>query len=147
VPNDLLCINPYLAMTLNTHNPDDVLRLRLSQIGKDFKLSRSFTLGELQSKDGDDLVIVHPALILGLQAIRDVAGKPIRINSGYRSPAHNTAIKGATNSMHVLGMAADIVISGLTPIEVAAIARDLGFGGIKAYPTFTHVDVGKIRTW
>jgi uncharacterized protein YcbK (DUF882 family) len=134
-------------MALNAHNPADVLRLRLSQVGKDFKLSRSFTLGELASKDGADIVIVHPALLIGLQALRDVIGKPIKINSGYRSPEHNKAIGGASNSLHTLGLAADVVVDGVTPIHIASIARDLGFGGVKAYPTFTHVDVGKIRTW
>jgi uncharacterized protein YcbK (DUF882 family) len=134
-------------MALNAHNPNDVLRLRLSQVGKDFKLSRSFTLGELASKDGADIVIVHPALLIGLQALRDVLNKPIKINSGYRSPEHNKAIGGASNSLHTLGLAADVVVDGVTPIHIASIARDLGFGGVKAYPTFTHVDVGKIRTW
>jgi uncharacterized protein YcbK (DUF882 family) len=134
-------------MALNAHNPADVLRLRLSQVGKDFKLSRSFTLGELASKDGADIVIVHPALLIGLQALRDVLNKPIKINSGYRSPEHNKAIGGASNSLHTLGLAADVVVDGVTPIHIASIARDLGFGGVKAYPTFTHVDVGKIRTW
>jgi len=134
-------------MALNAHNPNDVLRLRISQVGKDFKLSRSFTLGELASKDGADIVIVHPALLIGLQALRDVIGKPIRITSGYRSPEHNISMGGATNSLHTLGLAADIVVAGVTPIHIASIARDLGFGGVKAYPTFTHVDVGKIRTW
>jgi uncharacterized protein YcbK (DUF882 family) len=134
-------------MALNAHNPADVLRLRISQVGKDFKLSRSFTLGELASKDGADIVIVHPALLIGLQALRDVLNKPIRINSGFRSPEHNKAIGGASNSLHTLGLAADVVVEGVTPIHIASIARDLGFGGVKAYPTFTHVDVGKIRTW
>jgi len=134
-------------MALNAHNPNDVLRLRLSQVGKDFKLSRSFTLGELASKDGADIVIVHPALLIGLQALRDLVNKPIKINSGFRSPEHNKAIGGASNSLHTLGLAADVVVEGVTPIHIASIARDLGFGGVKAYPTFTHVDVGKIRTW
>jgi uncharacterized protein YcbK (DUF882 family) len=134
-------------MALNAHNPNDVLRLRISQVGKDFKLSRSFTLGELASKDGADIVIVHPALLIGLQALRDLVNKPIKINSGYRSPEHNKAIGGASNSLHTLGLAADVVVEGVTPIHIASIARDLGFGGVKAYPTFTHVDVGKIRTW
>jgi uncharacterized protein YcbK (DUF882 family) len=134
-------------MALNAHNPNDVLRLRLSQVGKDFKLSRSFTLGELASKDGADIVIVHPALLIGLQALRDVLNKPIRINSGFRSIEWNKSIGGASNSLHTLGLAADVVVEGVTPIHIASIARDLGFGGVKAYPTFTHVDVGKIRTW
>jgi uncharacterized protein YcbK (DUF882 family) len=134
-------------MALNAHNPADVLRLRLSKVGKDFKLSRSFTLGEIASKDGADIVIVHPALLIGLQALRDVLNKPIKINSGYRSPEHNKAIGGASNSLHTLGLAADVVVDGVTPIQIASIARDLGFGGVKAYPTFTHIDVGRIRTW
>jgi uncharacterized protein YcbK (DUF882 family) len=134
-------------MALNTHNQDDALWLHVSVLSDSFRLSRSFKLGEFKSKDNSNLVIIHPALILGLQAIRDVVGKPIRINSGYRSPAHNKAINGSSGSLHVLGMAADIVVEGVTPIHIASIARDLGFGGVKAYPTFTHVDVGKIRTW
>jgi uncharacterized protein YcbK (DUF882 family) len=44
-------------------------------------------------------------------------------------------------------MAADIVIRGMTPLEVASLAHDMGLGGIKAYPTFTHIDVGVKRTW
>jgi zinc D-Ala-D-Ala carboxypeptidase len=134
-------------MALNAHNPADVLRLRISQVGKDFKLSRSFTLGELASKDGADIVIVHPALLLGLQALRDIIGKAVKVNSGYRSVEHNKTIGGATNSLHTLGMAADVVVDNVSPLHIASIARDLGFGGVKAYPTFTHIDVGRIRTW
>jgi uncharacterized protein YcbK (DUF882 family) len=128
------------------HNASDVLRLSL-KANPDLKLSRNFRLAELACKDGSDTVLVHPALILALQAIRDVAGAGIRINSGYRTPEYNKSIGGATNSMHTLGMAADIVITGMTPMQVAAIANDLKLGGIKAYPTFTHIDVGRPRTW
>jgi uncharacterized protein YcbK (DUF882 family) len=44
-------------------------------------------------------------------------------------------------------MAFDIVVKGVTPMEIASIANDMGFGGIKAYNSFTHVDVGRKRTW
>jgi uncharacterized protein YcbK (DUF882 family) len=128
------------------HNASDVLRLSL-KANPDLKLSRNFRLSELACKDGTDTVLVHPALILALQAIRDVAGAGIRINSGYRTPEYNKSIGGATNSMHTLGIAADIVIAGMTPMQVAAIANDLKLGGIKAYSTFTHIDVGRPRTW
>jgi uncharacterized protein YcbK (DUF882 family) len=128
-------------------NPLDSLRFEIDKAGRSYKVSRNFTLGELASKDGANIVLLHPALIIALQTIRDHVGKPIRVNSAFRSPAHNKAIGGASNSLHTLGLAADIVIDGMTPIEVASLASDMGLGGIKAYPTFTHIDVGRHRTW
>lgn len=41
----------------------------------------------------------------------------------------------------MLGKAADIVIEGWDPVEVAALAEEVGFVGIGLYNTFTHVDV------
>ena len=43
-----------------------------------------------------------------LQPLRDNWGKPLHINSGYRCPALNKALKGAKNSQHTKGQAADI---------------------------------------
>jgi uncharacterized protein YcbK (DUF882 family) len=128
-------------------NPLDSLRFEIDKVGRSYKVSRNFTLGELASKDGANIVLLHPALIIALQTIRDHVGKPIRVNSAFRSPTHNKAIGGASNSLHTLGLAADVVIDGITPIEVASLANDMGLGGIKAYPTFTHIDVGRHRTW
>ena len=135
-------MNPF-----NSQNENDALLFDRAFHGDGYKLSRNFTLGEMASKDGSNLVLIHPAIILALQAIRDHTGKPVAINSGYRSQAHNRATNGATNSLHTKGMASDIVIRGMTPLEVASLAHDLGLGGIKAYPTFTHIDVGIKRTW
>lgn len=132
---------------MHSLNPDDSLRLSIATMGRQYKLSRNFTLGEFACKDGSDPVLIHPALIIGLQAIRDRVGRGVVINSGFRSVEYNKSIGGAQNSLHTLGMAADIVVAGMTPAQVAVIARELGFGGIKAYPTFTHIDVGKPRTW
>ncbi|MHC1775003.1 MAG: D-Ala-D-Ala carboxypeptidase family metallohydrolase [Lentimicrobium sp.] len=44
-----------------------------------------------------------------LQPLRDATGAPVNLNSGYRCPSLNTAIKGSKNSQHVTGHAADIV--------------------------------------
>ena len=128
-------------------NPQDALQLEVDKLGRSFRMSRNFTLGELASKDGSNLVLLHPALILGLQRMRDHINMPINVASCYRSPEHNKRIGGAIGSLHMLGMAADIKINGMSPIEVASLASDMGFGGIKAYPTFTHIDVGRSRTW
>ena len=43
-----------------------------------------------------------------LDPLREWYGKPIRVNSGYRCEALNSAIGGAKNSQHTTGMAADI---------------------------------------
>lgn len=43
-----------------------------------------------------------------LDAARELYDKPIKINSGYRSPELNKAVGGVSNSQHILGEAADI---------------------------------------
>lgn len=43
-----------------------------------------------------------------LDPLRDVYGKPIRVNSGYRSPTLNRVLKGSKTSQHMKGQAADI---------------------------------------
>lgn len=43
-----------------------------------------------------------------LDSIRERLGSPIRVNSGYRTISVNNAVKGAKNSYHTLGLAADI---------------------------------------
>lgn len=43
----------------------------------------------------------------GLEKVRALLGGPIRISSGYRSPELNAAIRGARNSAHMAGYAAD----------------------------------------
>lgn len=46
-----------------------------------------------------------------LQPLRDFLKKPIRVTSGYRSTALNTAVGGSPTSQHTTGNAADIVLS------------------------------------
>jgi len=44
-----------------------------------------------------------------LQPLRDALGSPLKINSGYRCPSLNKAIKGSLTSQHMTGQAADII--------------------------------------
>ena len=53
----------------------------------------------------DNLIKLIEAI---LDPLREWYGKPIRVNSGYRCEALNSAIGGAKNSQHTTGMAADI---------------------------------------
>lgn len=49
-----------------------------------------------------------------LDPLREIYGRPIKVNSGYRSPIVNAAVGGAKNSDHIYGMAADITTGSKT---------------------------------
>ena len=77
-------------------------------------------------------------------------GKPIIVNSGYRSPEHNAAVGGVPNSQHVLGTAADIRPEDLNDLpELQEICNEMNArGGVGFYNTFVHVDVrGERARW
>lgn len=114
----------------------------------DLQLSPHFRLSEFASKDGSDKVLVDDALVDLLEQIREAAGGAVTINSGYRSPAHNAAVGGVSSSQHLYGRAADIVVSGASPLLAGQIAEYyLGRkGGIGVYSGFTHVDTRAIRS-
>ena len=118
------------------------------------KLTNNFTKSEFECKSGEEMpldVLENVKLLaIQLQKIREYVGKPIRINSAYRSEAHNEAIGGVKTSQHILGKAADITIDTFTPDEVVSIIENMltnemlgGFyiGGLGSYNTFTHVDI------
>ena len=114
----------------------------------DLQLSPHFRLREFASKDGSDKVLVDDDLVFLLEQIREAAGGAVTINSGYRSPAHNSAVGGVSSSQHLYGRAADIVVSGASPLLVGQIAEYYldRRGGIGVYQTFTHVDTRAIRS-
>lgn len=88
------------------------------------------------------MAVVHPALIEALEDIREFAGIPIQITSGYRCAAHNAAVGGKPNSAHLLGEAADFWVSGdkdrFKFLEAAFIYGPMRIGIGKE---FIHVDV------
>ena len=62
-----------------------------------------------------------------LDPLREHYGKPIKINSGYRSPEVNEAIGGVVNSQHMSGEAADI--TGGNPTENRTLFQMLAISG------------------
>ena len=111
-------------------------------VPENMKLSKNFALSEFACKDGSENITVDYQLIDLLQQLRDILGKSIRITSGYRTVTYNKECGGIPTSHHLTGKAADIKVSGMTPLELAKAADRIGFKGIGIYPTFTHVDVG-----
>lgn len=74
--------------------------------------------------------------------MRDVIGAAITITSGYRCASHNKDVGGAANSQHLRGIAADIVVNGMAPIDVLRSAETIpDFNGFGLGGSFVHVDV------
>lgn len=111
-------------------------------------LSDNFKVKEFACNDGSDTVLISDELVNILQKIRDHFGVAVTINSGYRTSTYNKKVGGATNSQHVKGTAADIVVKGVDPLTVAQYSEYLmpDSGGIGVYQTFTHVDVRTSRS-
>jgi hypothetical protein len=111
------------------------------------KLSKNFSVCEFSCHGNGccTTVKIDEKLVQFLQKIRDHFGKAVTITSGYRCPEHNKSANGATSSRHVKGQAADIVVDGVAPAEVAKYAESIGILGIGLYETskdgfFVHVD-------
>ena len=71
-------------------------------------------------------------------------GKPIMINSAFRSKAVNDAVGSKDTSQHRVGCAADIRVPGLTPDQVvkAIIASPIAYDQIiREFDSWTHISV------
>jgi hypothetical protein len=107
---------------------------QIVQLNSNAKLSEHFTLGEFTKSNSHPEVYNIPSheaianmkrLCQWLEVLRERAGTPIRINSGYRSPQLNKKIGGVANSNHLTGCAVDIRVSGMEQlIRYAAILLD-----------------------
>jgi len=116
-------------------------------------LTKNFTLEELTHTDHRELdnnpSEYEKANLMRLaefleQVKETLDGKPIMVNSAYRSEAVNTAVGSKNTSQHRLGCAADIRVPGMTPDEVvkAIIASDLKYDQIiREFDRWTHISV------
>jgi hypothetical protein len=71
-------------------------------------------------------------------------GKPIMINSAFRSKQVNDSVGSKDTSQHRLGYAADFKVPGMTPDAVvrALIASDLPFDQIiREFDAWTHISI------
>lgn len=109
------------------------------------QVTRNFHINEFRCK-GTGTVQMSGDVIRRLQQLRDHLGVAITVTSGYRSPEHNRAVKGAPGSLHTKGLAADIAATGISAGRLAAAAKQF-FPTAVAYSGHVHVDVGPARSW
>jgi zinc D-Ala-D-Ala carboxypeptidase len=119
------------------------------------KLTPNFTLEELTSSETavrlgldntpDETVKANLVrLARMLEEVRRILGRPIMVNSAYRSLAVNKAIGSRPTSQHVLGCAADIRVPGLTPDDIvkAIIKTNIEYDQlIREFNSWVHISI------
>ena len=116
-------------------------------------LTEHFTLEELTHTDhrefdntpnADQINNLERVAELLEQVKKIFGGKPIMVNSAFRSLQVNAAVGSKPTSQHCLGCAADIRVPGMTPDEVvkAIRASDLQYDQlIREFDSWTHISV------
>ena len=116
-------------------------------------LSPHFTLDELTHTDHRELdnsptqdeISNLQRLANFLEEVKTVlGGKPIMVNSAFRSKQVNDAVGSKDTSQHRVGCAADIRVPTMTPDQVvrAVIASGIGYDQvIREFDRWTHISV------
>ena len=116
-------------------------------------LTEHFTLEELTATDHREFDntpneterenLVRLAGLLELVKVA-IGGKPVMVNSAFRSKAVNDAVGSKDTSQHRIGCAADIRVPGMAPDAVvkAVIAAKLPFDQIiREFDRWTHISI------
>lgn len=114
-----------------------------SQHVLDAPLSLHFTRREvLNSNDSrGHYGFFSPEALAKIQKMRETLGRPIVINSGYRSPGYNATLPGAARfSRHTFGDAIDFKVSGVSMQTLAKRCLEMGAGFYQIYKTHVHCD-------
>ena len=116
-------------------------------------MTPNFTLAELTVTDHREFKNEpNPSEIANLQRLAElleqvkvaIGGKPVMVNSAFRSKQVNDAVGSKDTSQHRVGCAADIRVPGMAPDAVvkAVIAAKLPFDQlIREFDRWTHISV------
>lgn len=119
-------------------------------------MTEHFTLEELTHTDHRELEnIPNETELANIQRLAEflervktlLGGKPIMVNSAFRSKAVNDAVGSKDTSQHRVGCAADIRVPGMTPDQVvrAVIDSDLGYDQvIREFDRWTHISIPNV---
>lgn len=127
----------------------------------DFKPEEVLSPMGLKAYQEQGVLLFSPLMLSCLQQFRQKLQLPMLINHaglklrGYRSCAENKQAGGVDQSMHLMGLAADCTVLGLSVAELAEKAEKSNlFSGLGVYidKGFVHLDArlttdGRIRKW
>ena len=102
-----------------------------------------FKFKEFDSPDlpGSGEKSMNRSFLEKLDKAREKAGIPFRINSGYRTRAHNKYVGGKPTSSHMIGRAVDIACpDNASRWTIINSLLEVGFNRIGIGSTFIHVD-------
>ena len=103
-------------------------------------LSTHFSRSEFACKCGCGGNTVDAEMLMLCEDVRRIEKGPVIVSSGFRCYSHNEQVKGSSNSQHLYGRAADLLVSDPRKIYdtlCCLYPRKYGFG---LYSTFIHVD-------
>ena len=103
-------------------------------------------MGRAIEPSEDDLRNLTRLCVTVLEPLRIDLRRPIHITSGLRPPWLNQAIGGSKSSAHMDGRAADIQVTGMTPLEVCQRVVALGLPVdqvIHEFGSWCHVGIAK----
>ena len=109
---------------------------------KEFYAGQEDLYQELTRVGVDPAYFISPILVRVVERIRKHFDKPVKITSGLRTKEHNAEIGGKTHSMHLYGIAVDIIVADTPASEVQEFCYKIPeIKGLGKANTFTHIDV------
>ena len=109
-------------------------------------LTANFDLEEYACKCGCGRADIKTELVNKVQEVRDILGRSIRINSGFRCERHNGNIGASETSSHIGGWAADLQTKGSAArYELLTVIMQV-FDRVGIAKNFNHVDVDANKT-
>ena len=112
-------------------------------------LSPHFRASEFTS-NGDGRAHIRREVLAALEVLRArKEGSPLNIVSGYRDPAHNKKVGGASKSQHMQGLAVDIPTGYILTSTVLSLRLFSGIGSFKIGRTnwVRHLDLRHLGPW
>jgi zinc D-Ala-D-Ala carboxypeptidase len=107
-------------------------------------ISNHFNKSEMICKHCGAYKEMDPALLKGLDTLRDIINQPLVLNSAYRCPKHPLEVNKKTKGQHTMCKAADIRIPNTITKKVflILILRIPEFKGIglPTHSNYIHVD-------
>jgi hypothetical protein len=116
-------------------------------------LSEHFTLAELthtnhrtldNTPNEGEIENLRRLAVLLEQVKTQLGGRPVMVNSAFRSKAVNDAVGSSDKSQHRLGCAADIRVPGMTPDEIVRSVMTAGLPYdqiIREFDAWTHISI------